>query len=278
MNYDPNPSRGCGRKKRGGFYLEAGLSPFGRLSVATYCLGSGVETSENLVVDISARGVWLGDLAASFVSGHFVNIHDSWTVPEEAADWYNQMVHKVGKPVLFDHVGKAHYSPASFIKELLVYGPSRRVPGPIAEQIANLTPIAIAFCHDDMPLFTSEGQRDELLYILAETEWTPPQLAPTWRRSAWGLGVEHDDGRDHYLTTVIQAMADDPTAQTFLQDVPKARQTFVISWITHVSYVAQKEEETGEAFDEVAARMRQKNIRVLVLNENESGDDETGVG
>ena len=63
MNYTPNPVRGCGRKKRGGFYLEAGLSPFGTLNAVTYCLGSGVEAGENLILDISARGVWLGDLA-----------------------------------------------------------------------------------------------------------------------------------------------------------------------------------------------------------------------
>lgn len=273
MNYTPNPIRGCGRKKRGGFYLEAGLSPFGTLNAVTYCLGSGVETGENLVVDISARGVWLGDLAASFVSGQFINIHDPWTAPEDQADWYTQMLGKVGKPVLFDHVGKAHYSPASFVNELLEYGPSRRVPGPVAEQIAGLTPIAILFCHDDMPLFTSAAQRDELLSLLNTDDLTDRQLAPTWRHPDWGLGIACDDGRDHYLVAVIQAMDEDtahlPTqgqaVPAFLKTVPKARQPFAMSWITHVSYVAQKEEETGEAYDEVTARMRQKNIQVLVL-------------
>lgn len=265
MNYTPNPTRGCGRKKRGGFYLEAGRSPFGTLNAVTYCLGSGVESGENLVVDISARGVWLGDLAASFISSQFITIHDPWTAPEDQAAWYTQMLARVGKPVLFDHVGKAHYSPASFVHELREYGPSRRVPGPVAEQIASLTPIAILFCHDDMPLFSGASQRDELLSLLDSGDCTDQQLAPTWRHPDWGLGIENDDGRDHYLVAVIQAMDEDASVQTFLKTVPKTRQSFAVSWITHVSYVAQKEEETGEAYDEVTARMRQKNIQVLVL-------------
>lgn len=265
MNYMQNPARGCGRKKRGGFYLEAGMSPLGTLNAVTYCLGSGMETGENLVLDISARGVWLGDLAASFISGQFININDPWTTPEDQTDWYAQMLGKVGKPVLFDHVGKAHYSPASFVNELLEYGPSRRVPGSVAEQIAGMTPIAILFCHDDMPLFTSKAQRDELLSLLDTVDWTDQQLSPTWRRPDWGLGIENDDGRDHYLVDVIQAMDEETAVSTFLKDVPQARQPFAISWITHVSYVAQKEEETGEALDEVTERMRGKNIQVLVL-------------
>ncbi|GIK54583.1 MAG: hypothetical protein HND44_00895 [Chloroflexi bacterium] len=276
MNYTPNPIRGCGRKKRGGFHLKAGLSPFGRLNAVTYCLGSGVETGENLVVDISARGVWLGDLAASLVSGQFINIHDSWTAPADQTDWYTQMLRKVGKPVLFDHVGKAHYSPASFVNELLAYGPSRRVPGPVAEQIAGLTPIAILFCHDDMPLFIGAAQRDELLSLLDTDDLIDRQLAPTWRHPDWGLGIDNDDGRDHYLVDVIQAMDEDTACPcvgrwavpVFLKDVPKARQPFAMSWITHVSYVAQKEEETGETLGEVTERMRQKNIQVLVLSDD----------
>ena len=169
------------------------------------------------------------------------------------------MLGKVGQPVLFDHVGKAHYSPASFINELLAYGPSRRVPGPVAEQIASMTPIAILFCHDDMPLFIS---------LLDTGDLTNQQLVPTWRRPDWGLGIECDDGRDHYLVNVIQAMDDDTAVQAFLKDVPRTRQPFAVSWITHVSYVAQKEEESGEAYDEVTERMRQKNIQVLVLSDD----------
>lgn len=269
MKYMQNPARGCGRKKRGGFYLEAGMSPLGTLNAVTYCLGSGMETGENLVIDIGARGVWLGDLAASFISGQFININDPWTTPEDQTDWYAQMLGKVGKPVLFDHVGKAHYSPASFVNELLEYGPSRRVPGPVAEQIAGMTPIAILFCHDDMPLFTSEAQRDELLSLLDTVDWTDQQLSPTWRRPDWGLGIECDDGRDHYLVDVIQAMDGDTAVQAFLSDVPRTRQPFAISWITHVSYVAQEAEEKDAALDDLTERMRQKNIRVLVLSDDD---------
>jgi hypothetical protein len=61
-------------------------------------------------------------------------------------------------------------------------------------------------------------------------------------------------------------MDTDTAVQAFLKDVPKARQPFAISWITHVSYVAQEAEESGEAYNEVTARMRQKNIQVLVLS------------
>lgn len=269
MKYMQNPARGCGRKKRGGFYLEAGMSPLGTLNAVTYCLGSGVETGENLIINISARGVWLGDLAASFISGQFINIHDLWTAPDGQAEWYAQMLAKVGQPVLFDHVGKAHYSPASFVNELLAYGPSRRVPGPVAEQIAGMTPIAILFCHDDMPLFTSEVQRDELLSLLNTGDLTGQQLAPTWRRPDWGLGIECDDGRDHYLVDVIQAMDGDTAVQAFLSDVPRTRQPFAISWITHVSYVAQEAEEKDAALDDLTERMRQKNIRVLVLSDDD---------
>lgn len=269
MKYMQNPARGCGRKKRGGFYLEAGMSPLGTLNAVTYCLGSGMETGENLVLDIGARGVWLGDLAASFISGQFININDPWTTPEDQTDWYAQMLGKVGKPVLFDHVGKAHYSPASFVNELLEYGPSRRVPGPVAEQIAGMTPIAILFCHDDMPLFASEVQRNELLSLLDTVDWTDQQLSPTWRRPDWGLGIECDDGRDHYLVDVIQAMDGDTAVQAFLSDVPRIRQPFAISWITHVSYVAQEAEEKDAALDDLTERMRQKNIRVLVLSDDD---------
>lgn len=120
----------------------------------------------------------------------------------------------------------------------------------------------------DMPLFTSQAQRDELLSLLPTGDGTDRQLDPTWRRPDWGLGIACDDGRDHYLIAAIQAMDDETAVQTFLKDVPRARQPFAISWITHVSYVAQKEEEAGEAYDEVIERMRQKNIQVLVL-----GDD-----
>lgn len=268
MKYTPNPVRGCGRKKRGGFYLEAGMSPLGTLNAVTYCVGSGMETGENLIIDISARGVWLGDLAASFISGQFININDPWTTPADQTDWYAQMLGKVGRPVLFDHVGKAHYSPASFVNELLEYGPSRRVPGPVAEQIAGMTPIAILFCHDDMPLFTSEAQRDKLLSLLDTGDLTGQQLVPTWHRPDWGLGIECDDGRDHYLVDVIQAMDGDTAVQAFLSDVPRTRQPFAISWITHVSYVAQEAEESGEAHAEVTAQMRQKNIQVLVLRDD----------
>ncbi|MCP4358507.1 MAG: hypothetical protein GY796_10870 [Chloroflexi bacterium] len=274
MNYNSNPARGCGRKKRGGFYLEAGLSPFGTLNAVTYCLGSSVETGENLIVDISSRGVWLGDLAASFISGQFININDQWAAPEDQANWHAQMLAKVGQPVIFDHVGKAHYSPASFVNELLEYGPSRRVPGAVAEQIAGMTPIAILFCHDEMPLFTGEAQRDTLLSMLDTGNLTGQQLSPTWRRPDWGLGIECDDGRDHYLFEVIQAMDKDTAVSTFMKDIPKARQPFAISWITHVSYVAQKAEETGTARNEMTERMRHKNIQMLVL----SDDAELAVG
>lgn len=82
------------------------------------------------------------------------------------------------------------------------------------------------------------------------------------------LGIECDDGRDHCLMNVIQAMDHDAAVQTFLKDIPRVRQPFAISWITHVSYLAQKEEESGEPHAEVTERMRQKNIQVLVLSDD----------
>lgn len=138
MDWEPNPPRGCGRKRQG-FYLESGPgSAWGRLNLVTMCTGDLKIGGENILCEIPPRGVQKFAPIDTFRMGEVCFDTAHAPTPNSRQDIY-EIVRNGTKPWgLIDHVGSNRYSPVSFIKELHEYGASRRVPEELAKEVAGL--------------------------------------------------------------------------------------------------------------------------------------------
>lgn len=269
-------TRGCGELVPGGFYAQADPpGPNGALWAVVFTLGSGLVEGENCLARVPARQMLLGDPGATLLSGEFVpsdiEIVEQWQ--EQGLDamvkWYRDLSPRAGgAEALVDHVGSNHYSPFSFIDELAVQGPSRRIPERLARELVDKTPIPIYFTHSDIPLFKNEAQRDRFIELMLLGDTTKPddlELTPTWFRDDWGLYAreDHYNGRDHYMIGVLAMLDRLKERQKWESDqevaiqrfwemgeietrLTYAEQLFAASWITRIAYVAKDDDSSDE--------------------------------
>lgn len=280
--YHPNPERGCGTKKPGGFYLEAGFadrSSGGILNAWTWMLGEGVEGGVNCAITIPPRRMVMGNAAATLTVGEFISADMPTSGIETVSgmrEVYGSLITQVGDLALFDHVGSVHYSAYGFVREVETYGPSRRVPPLIAEEIVKQLPMMIVFTHSRAPLFRDEAQRDTAVALVCEFDgWTRTEdlyFGANWLREEWGVFASQQNGSDHYLIPIL-SMLDRiekrkglglhevlRKAEAFFADVPFVEQVIGASWITRVGYVPDGTE------DPTATAVTRKGIQIIDLN------------
>lgn len=264
---DINVDRGCGRRKKGGFYLETKMGKGGTLNAVTYCFGSHIDETggapaNNLVADIPARGVWLGHFPASFLMGEWLPIGNAVTIGDGETAVYEQLKHQLISPYCIgDKVSKSYYSCASFISEAVEHGPSRKIPKTIAQKVGALLPIPILFFFD-LPLFHSATQRDAMLEICG-IEIDGLEFNALWHNPDYGLSIDFSNsGQSHYMTQLIGQL-DAPEAKAFM--VAEGIQTAVfpgcICWLNQVRYILTDEDEP----EEMAREMMQYGIEIVNL-------------
>lgn len=232
-----NPERGCGTKKEGGCYAESGDgSPFGVL-LNNWCLGSHIEGAENFYIEVPPRGVHVFNPAASLTYGELIN--------DRNATALISLREKVGTIGLLDHVGATNYTPRTFAAEVFEHGISRRIPPPVAREIARFCPIPIFFVAK-LPIFPDDIQAIAAWASLPhEGEETPNfNTTPSWRDPRWSLRRKRDDldpyrGHDHYMAELIQASKVEDGS---LDELPTQQMVFFAGWITRVTYILHADE------------------------------------
>ena len=287
--YHANPVRGCGTKKKGGYYLESETSREGELRLWTWILGSGTADGENCFLSIPPRQMTVGNLPASLLLGEYISPEASiWDGVHLAGELtanmkvYNDLKGRCGELSLMDHVGSSFYSPWSFAFEVMKYGPSRRVPPAIAKIVACKLPVPIVFAHSDMPLFEHLESRDNALTAAKATassfNWGDVQFKPTWMDDGWGLFVKHKNyGNLHYMSLLLEAMSlsgevENEAGMVQLQEIVAEQncyeQPFGASWVTKVTYCLQDDDDLAV----VGLEMGSRGIDVLDLDNVEGGD------
>lgn len=234
VSYTPNPARGCGHKRPGGFYAEGGeIGIGGALNAFTWLLGDGLAHSpHNIMTRIPPRQMVIGNTYAALLEGEFVDYLVPYEPRFEDTGRLVELKKRVPPFAIFDHVGSNHYSPFSFAEECMKYGPSRRIPPDIAKMLllgpevkrkgkageaekgrkeqreGGMLPIPIIFTHSKMPVFKSQAQKTEVLElaecIIDGYESDKKYHGATWQKEDWGLYAKFKDlGHDHYLPAIL---------------------------------------------------------------------------
>lgn len=248
---DVNVVRGCGSRKKGGYYLEAETNPNGTLNLITYCFGSHIDAppaspAENLIAEIPSRGLWLGDLAASFLTGEWIFEKNPYSPPLRHTAVYEEFQQRFHCPIaLGDKVSKEYYSCASFINEVREHGPSRKIPEHIAKKIARHLPLPIIFFFD-LPLFSSKQQRDAALQV-ANIDLAGYDTDALWNLPEYGISVEYpNDGVLHFMSNLIYRLEED-VIRGFIREegIQTAVMPGCICWLNQVRYMLDDGEDSS---------------------------------
>jgi hypothetical protein len=270
ISYSPNPARGCGHKKPGGFYAEGGtMSVGGALSAFVWVLGSSLAHGKNISTRIPPRQMKIGSAYGALLEGEFID----WVVPYEPHYKDTQRLANLKKRLpsyaIFDHVGSKHYTAFSFAEECTQYGPSRRITPDIAKMLLRgpehepgcMLPIPIFFTHSKIPLFANEKQRQEAIdlaqSILDGYDPAKKWHGATWDNPDWGMYSKFPNrGYDHYLIPILGIIdhlennwlkiRNSPLwqdAKAFFDKLTYTEMVFGASWINQVSYVLPKGDE-----------------------------------
>lgn len=239
-----NPNRGCGTLKAGGTYVRADADGGpSQLEVWSWLLGSGREGQLNYHWKAAPRGVELINLPASIYFNEVIT--DDTELPDDAAD----NIKALPRMALLDHVGATFYSPHSFAEETKLYGPSRRIPEPIAKIIAPFVPIPIIFVHSQIPIVDS-GRLTDLVDWAQLPLNSEVVIAPTPTFPNWGINDTDWHGNEHWMTDVLKAIhiatkgkqvePEKFLPATLASAVSMYEQTFGVSWVTSVVNVVPK--------------------------------------
>ena len=243
-----NPKRGCGKLHEGGCYARGDSAAGGRLAAWSWALGEHIIGGENLAITVPPRQMLLIDLPNTLRSGELSSMADELPMPEQAP------LRNLPRMALLDHVGSSHYTPWQFSREVLNFGPSRRIPPQIARIIAKHCPLPIVFTHSWLPMVDFSFQKalfDWALrgdFRIGDSHHTSP--THSLHHPNWGLLRESYHGGEHWLIPILHAMSklsndkvchltkimpSELLENTFLHE-----QIFGISWITSVVYVTQE--------------------------------------
>jgi len=253
-----NESRGCGKLKRGGCYLQGRQGPGGNLKSWSWVLGEPWFGGINLYTDNPSRSVVVFNGAASLVGDEIV-------LPLYPLDDFRERKHLAHVPVrcLLDHVGAAHYTPWSFAQETIGRGPSRKVTHDFAAMIAGIgVPIPIFFTHK-IPVCESEEQAMEfasaLLVKRVEDLHVP---SPTWHHPGWGIVRGKGMGDGYLWCEVLRILDEEPQ---YLESLPASLEMiFGVSWITDVVYIAN----AGET--ELPDHLKGGRVEIVDIEEGDS--------
>ena len=255
--WDPNPERGCGRKKAGGLYLESGPgSANGSLSLVTLCTGDLLASGENILCQIPPRGSHIFYPIDTFRLGEVCFDGAAAHTPANRKEIERIATNGTKALGIIDHVGSNHYSPVSFIHELHELGASRRVTAEMAQDVVTLmrrgfTSIPIFFSHSQIPLLSGK-EWDEGMGLLGAI-W-PDDFAmhfgasythPLWgmRREKWGGLWEEVPAAAWYILKLADAAASDDgngryaVAKQLFDECIYREQLLCASWIKQVTYV-----------------------------------------
>ncbi len=245
----PNPQRGCGRLKEGGFYARGDSAPGGTLGAWSWTLGEHVIGGRNLTISVPARQMTVIRLSATLHTRRLMT--EAVMLPDDSP------LTKLPPFAVIDHVGSEFYTPYSFARECVECGPSRRIPANVAKAIAPYTPIPIVFTHSWLPI-TDAGTVNDLL------AWADPRLigddnlhfSPTYERPSWGIRKGDYYGGDHWIIPVLRRMHEASGEQEvhltklmpteIVEQTLTAEQIFGISWLTRVIRVVTGEEDDAE--------------------------------
>lgn len=283
-HYQSDPPRRCGRKKEKGYYLESELGPDGRLALWSWVLGSSTAGRENVLLRIPPRAVVTGNPAATLHAGTLVDVGIAYdesladTVRDHDLLYYRHLQSLTGGVALFDHVGSNNYTPWQFYREVITYGPSRRVTPQFAELVAKMAPVPVFFSSSAMPFFR-DIKAASLAFELVEHILGPERVdwtAATWGHREWSLMTGGWSGRSHYIAAVLEVCdkaQEDPGSLTddehelldLVASSDTAEQPFGASWITRVTYVAGSDED----IDRVSYQHALKGIKTISLEEND---------
>jgi hypothetical protein len=257
--YTVNPVRGCGRKVRGGSYLEADGAVDGRLQRMSWVLGRHCADvfDNNIFTDstaLSRRGMTFFNPAATLAERAIVYAGDtSYTPTSDLRNTqYRRFMPMLGALGVLDYVGDTSYNPWQFAEETYRLGPSRRVTRAFMLQVADLLPLPVFFVHRGLPFFPTAlartaayarandllGREDGQVYIGA-----------TWDIPAWGMRGPDDIGDDHFMVPVLAALSDDETFMiennTQWHGVEYVEGVFLGSWLTRAAYVLENASDQG---------------------------------
>ena len=288
MDWEPNPPRGCGRKRQG-FYLESGPgSAWGRLNLVTMCTGDLKIGGENILCEIPPRGVQKFAPIDTFRMGEVCFDTAHAPTPNNRQDIY-EIVRNGTKPWgLIDHVGSNRYSPVSFIKELHEYGASRRVPEELAKEVAGLmgmgfVAIPMFFTHSRIP-FLQDGAEFTIISDAATLAYRASGTSHLWTDASythprWGMRVERWNGVNvsdpalaWYILNLAEAALESEEdsvyahARPLFENCRYHEQLLCATWIRQVTYAT--------ADGKVPAWTTKSGVSIIDIREEGEGEEE----
>ncbi len=271
MTEHPNPKRGCGTKATDACYAEGGeMSPDGLLQRWSWVLGDGV--NENLYLEIPPRQVIMINPVATLTLGALIGNDWPYEIPEHLQEVFNHLALSTRDSGIADHVGAKFYTPLSFAKEILDYGPSRRISKDMAKELATIIftegPIPMLFTHNRVPTFRHEEDRVRALMLVRECyeqqfdttglNWDDfDYTGATWLNPKWGMYRGQWTGQNHYMLPIFTTLHIMDTMwnqvmkyeewrrfKDFFSDtnhVAFLEQPFGMSWLVKVTYTLDGE-------------------------------------
>ena len=282
---DANPERGCGTKKGDSCYGEGpGSREGGTLRPWTWLLGDG--HTDFIAVKVPARIMIEINPAATIITR---GIERSPHPVLQEIDAYHDMLERTKRVGMADHVGADNYSPYSFVREVRLYGPSRRFPKSLAKVVAQKIwdngPIPIMFTHNRMPVFDDHRHLERAVDILDACEGIDIDLdalrwAPTWEDPGWSQYTNtRSNGGDHILIPILRVIdavenkwplyQDSEAysvAKNFFESVRFTEQAFGLAWLGKVTYTMPSEGELDESMTALQRDFSAKVVNFLDLN------------
>ncbi len=268
-----NPERGCGTKKNDAYYLEGDVGDDSPLWAWTWVLGDGLDHVISIArYQIPTRGVVGINPAVTLLKECFVGDRDPIVLGIGEKEGYEYFLTKTKNAGSADHIGHQYYTPMSFAREVMQYGPSRRVPPQTAAFFANIFqrigPFPMFFSHSQIPLFAGIRQRDAIYEIVDEllpkTDYQP-WLNACWKYDEWGqYAIKNQDaGHKHYLVHTLdildfgarlKSVRREPALnemwvrlRKMFGNVRFEEQIFGASWMTKVIYTLPLENKEAAA-------------------------------
>lgn len=272
--------RGCGNLVDGGYYLSGAgcFAPNGAFHVVAYPFGDGLDDVVYCGKSVPARGMLEINPAATFARLSVVVPGAEAITPFEQV-LYDNLVGKLGKRGLIDHVGSEHYSPTQFINELVTYGPNRRVRPDVARQLAPYLPVVVVFTHSDIPVFRNTAEIETALDLCQQAfdlfDPDDQHLGANWKRPAWGCYAAsgQQTGSDHFMLPLLglrekvyreweylQGRPFWERARQYFEGLQYEEQPFAISWFLRAIRVVDEENPLTPADQKagvMAARKRE---------------------
>lgn len=277
-----NPARGCGRLKRGGYYLRGLSGVGGHLSLITWVLGNGIAGNGHPHIEITARKPKEFNPPATLLFREMCTEKPLGMTPDDECE-YGDLLARTRALGIADHVGSEHYTAYQFAKELREHGLSRRVHPDFAflvnKHVRTKGCVPIFATHSQIPYFRDKvklrGAYELACDYFPEARDREVWEHETWLKPDWGMTEKYPDKGWGHIMLPILALVDAAysarkssryyDARAIVRKWAYHETFFVATWVNQVAYVLPEDRK-------VPPQVAMAKLAIIDLDNEESND------